>query len=69
MNQPHRNKNLKYAGVVFNTSEKRFRPKGIASIYHGTGTQAIIGPGSYVNTDNSMIKKSFNMSMEHSYFV
>ena len=68
MNQP-RNKQLKYAGVVFNTSEKRFRAKGDASIYHQKGTQPIIGPGSYVNTDNSMIKKSFNMSMEHSYFV
>ena len=33
MGQP-RPKQLKYAGVVFNTSEKRFRPKGDASIYH-----------------------------------
>ena len=54
---------------MFDTSEKRFRPKAMASIYHQTGTQAIIGPGSYVNTDNSFIKKSYNMCMEHSYFV
>ena len=67
MNQP-RSKHLKYA-VVFNTSEKRFRPKATASIYQPTGTQTIIGPGSYVNNDNSFIKKSYNMSMEHSYFV
>ena len=60
---------MQRAGVVFNTSEKRFRGKADASIYHQTGTQPIIGPGSYVNTDNSMIKKSYNMSMEHSYFV
>ena len=69
MNQNRNHKQLKYNGVVFNTSEKRFRPKGDASIYHQKGTQPIIGPGSYVNTENSMIKKSFNMSMEHSYFV
>ena len=67
MNQP-RNKHLKYA-VVFNSSEKRFKPKAGTSIYQPVGTQPIIGPGSYVNTENSFIKKSFNMSMEHSYFV
>lgn len=67
MNQP-RNKHLKYA-VVFNSSEKRFRPKGASSIYQPRGTQAVIGPGSYLNTENAFIKKSFNMSMEHSYFV
>lgn len=67
MNNP-RNKALKYA-VVFNSSERRFRPKGMASIYKQTGTQPVIGPGAYVNTENSFIKKSYNMSMEHSYFV
>jgi len=67
MNQA-RNKPMKY-GVVFNSSERRFRPKGTASIYQPKGTQAVIGPGSYLNTDNTFIKKSFNMSMEHSYFV
>ena len=64
-----RNKHLKYA-VVFNTSEKRFKAKGPGQgIYRDSGTQAVVGPGSYINNENSMIKKSFNMSMEHSYFV
>jgi len=67
MNQT-RSKHLKYS-VVFNSSERRFRPKGGSSIYQPSGTQPIIGPGSYVNTENSFIKKSYNMSMEHSYFV
>ena len=58
---------MKYA-VVFNTSEKRFKGKG-TGIYKASGTQAVVGPGSYINNENSMIKKSFNMSMEHSYFV
>ena len=53
----------------FNQSEKRFRAKGNASIYQPRGTQPVIGPGSYLNTENTFIKKSFNMSMEHSYFV
>lgn len=65
-NQP-RNKHLKYA-VVFNSSEKRFKSKG-QGIYQVSGTQPVCGPGAYLNNENSMIKKSFNMSMEHSYFV
>ena len=63
-----RSKNIKYQ-VVFNTSEKRFKAKGLNSIYHVTQTQPIVGPGSYINNEGSMIKKSFNMSMENSYFV
>ena len=55
--------------MVFNTSEKRFKAKGLNSIYHVTQTQPIVGPGSYINNEGSMIKKSFNMSMENSYFV
>lgn len=66
-NQP-RNKHLKYA-VVFNSCEARFKAKGMQSIYSDKGTQPIVGPGSYINNENSLIKKSFNMSMEHSYFV
>lgn len=66
-NQP-RNKHLKYA-VVFDTCERRFKQKGQNSFYHGGSTQPVVGPGSYVNMDNSMIKKSYNMTMEHSYFV
>ena len=69
MNGLRNAKQMQVNNIVFGATEKRFRPKGTASIYHGTGTQPIIGPGSYVNTDNSFIKKSFNMSMEHSYFV
>lgn len=54
---------------MFNTSEKRFKAKGFNSIYNPGGTQAIVGPGSYINNEGSMIKKSYNMSMENSYFV
>ncbi len=66
-NQP-RNKNLKYS-VVFDSTERRFKTKGISSFYHQGSTQPVIGPGSYVNMENSMLKKSYNMSVEHSYFV
>jgi len=59
---------LKYA-VVFDTCEKRFKPKGQTSFYHSGSTQPVVGPGSYINNENSMIKKSYNMSMEHSYFL
>jgi hypothetical protein len=63
-----RSKGIKY-GVVFNTSEKRFTGKGANSIYVTGDTANIVGPGSYINNEGSMIKKSFNMSMENSYFV
>lgn len=63
-----RNKNLKYA-VVFNTCERRFKSKGINAYQHQPGTAINIGPGSYISNENSMVKKSFNMSMEHSYFL
>lgn len=53
-------RNQKYA-VVFNTCERRFK--------HGNQTQANVGPGSYIAMDNTMLKKSYNMSMEHSYFL
>lgn len=66
-NQP-RNKNLKYS-VVFDTTERRFKTKGQTSFYHIGSTQPMIGPGSYGNLENSLIKKSYNMSVEHSYFV
>jgi hypothetical protein len=63
-----RNKNLKYA-VVFNTCERRFKGKGFNSYFYQPGTTQQVGPGSYITNDNSMLKKSFNMSMEHSYFL
>ena len=63
-----RNKHLKYA-VVFNTCEKRFKNKGYNSYINCTGTAPVIGPGAYGSNENSMLKKSFNMSMEHSYFL
>lgn len=64
-----RNKNLKFA-VVFNSCEKKFKG-GNNSYVANKGTAKNIGPGSYYSgpEGNSMIKKSFNMSMEHSYFV
>ncbi len=63
-----RNRHLKYA-VVFNTCEKRFKNKGQNSYIYQPGTNMNIGPGSYLSNENSMVKKSFNMSMEHAYFV
>lgn len=56
-------------GAVFNTSERRFKVKGQNSIYNPKGTQAYVGPGSYINNENSLLKKSYNMTMEHCYFV
>ena len=66
-NQP-RNKNMKYA-VVFNSCERRFKNRGFNSYVYQPGTAAVVGPGSYISNENSMVKKSFNMSMEHSYFL
>jgi len=39
------------------------------SFYHTGSTNPELGPGAYPNVGPSFIKKSFNMSMEHSYFV
>ena len=55
--------------AIFDCQERRFKDKGLNSYQHQKGTKANVGPGSYVNMENSMIKKSFNMSMEHSYFL
>jgi len=55
--------------VVFDTTERRFKNRGITSYFHQGSTQPVIGPGSYGNLENSLIKKSYNMSVEHSYFV
>jgi len=60
---------MKKSFAVFDTQEKRFKPKGLQSYLTQGGTNHAVGPGSYVNMENSMIKKSFNMSMEHSYFL
>lgn len=57
------------SSAVFDCQEKRFKERGLATYQHQKGTKANVGPGSYVNMENSMIKKSFNMSMEHSYFL
>ena len=63
-----RNKHLKYA-VVFNTCERRFKNKGFNSYIYQPSTNMAIGPGAYISNENSMIKKSYNMSMEHAYFL
>ena len=63
-----RNRHLKYA-VVFNTCERRFKNKGFNSYIHQPGTGQALGPGAYISNENSMIKKSYNMSMEHAYFL
>ena len=62
-----RNKNLQWA-VVFNSCEKKFK-NGQNSYIKNIGTVGQVGPGSYLNNDNSMIKKSHNMTMEHSFFL
>ena len=51
------------------STEKRFKTKGMNSIYNCGATKATVGPGSYQNVEGGMIKKSYNMSVEHSYFV
>lgn len=53
--------------VVFDTTDVRFKDKGMNSYVHQGGTNMNIGPGSYVNRDNSFLKKSFNMSVEQRY--
>ena len=60
---------MKGFSAVFDTQEKRFKAKGLQTYNHQAGTTGAVGPGSYINLENSMIKKSFNMSMEHSYFL
>ena len=55
--------------AVFDSQEQRFKPKGQTSYVHQGGTSTNVGPGSYQRIDNTMIKKSFNLTMEHSYFM
>ena len=55
--------------AIFDSQEQRFKLKGLQSYIHQHGTTNKVGPGSYGNLDNTMMKKSFNMSMEHSYFL
>lgn len=65
----HSTKSSLKSSAVFDCQEKRFKEKGQTTYQHQKGTRGNVGPGSYVNNENSMIKKSFNMSMEHSYFL
>lgn len=60
---------LKSSLAVFDSQEKRFKQRGLQTYNLQAGTNQQVGPGSYGNLENSMIKKSFNMSMEHSYFL
>lgn len=55
-----RGKNRKH---VFNSCETKFQ-KGNNSYISSRGTNTAVGPGSYISTDCTMIKKSYNMSME-----
>lgn len=50
--------------IVFDTTDKRFKNKGLGTYIHQHGTNKNVGPGSYMNAENSMVKKTFNMSME-----
>ena len=47
----------------FNSRETKFN-RGNISYISSRGTAQIIGPGSYISTECTMIKKSYNMSME-----
>lgn len=47
----------------FNSREMKFH-RGNNSYISSRGTANGIGPGSYISTDCTMIKKSYNMSME-----
>jgi len=49
--------------------DTRFKLKGNQSLYNLGATIPEVGPGSYQTTENLLIKKSYNMSVEHSYFV
>lgn len=55
--------------AIFDSQEQRFKLKGLQTYIHQHGTTNKVGPGSYGNLENTMMKKSFNMSMEHSYFL
>ena len=57
------------SAIVFDTSDRRFKMKGLDTYIHQRGTTQNVGPGSYNHRDNSMMKKSFNMSMEQSHFI
>ena len=37
------------------------------NVQHGTNQK--VGPGAYGSLENTFYKKSFNMSMEHSFFL
>lgn len=67
--QQPRSKTLKNNMAIFDSQEQRFKFKGLATYIHQHGTNQKVGPGSYGNLENTMMKKSFNMSMEHSYFL
>lgn len=67
--QQPRSKTMKKNMAIFDVQEARFKMKGQGTFNHQAGTNYKVGPGTYGSTENSMLKKSFNMSMEHSYFV
>ena len=50
----------------FNSSQPRFSK--VASYRPGTGTNRNVGPGTY-EVDASMLKKTYNMSMENSFYL
>jgi hypothetical protein len=63
-NQQQRSRCKSHEGsVVFDTKEKRFREKGLATYFHQHGTSKQVGPGSYCK-HSSFVKQSFNMSVE-----
>ena len=52
---------------AFNSSEHKFGNK-VSSYRPTTGTSSNLGPGAYAK-ESSMIKKSYNLTMEHSFLV
>ena len=57
--------------AVFNTKDKRFKTKGTDSLYQTGCTINAVGPGTYEKEGGgtTMIKKSYNMTIEHCFFV
>jgi hypothetical protein len=53
--------------IVFDSTEKRFKQKGLTTYIHQHGTNNNVGPGSYA-LKNMLLKKSFNMSGNNNFF-
>jgi len=62
-----KNQNTRFT-VTFNSGERRFS-NNQNNYVKKVSTTNNVGPGSYINTESSMVKKTFNMSLDNSYFA